>query len=98
MLEAPGRPGGIGFNYISGLRTDDPANCVLLYTPEGLHAYGGWALFVDGRLEWVQDRTLRAKVRSTTTAFEGKLGRDVKIAPAETAMPDLSASAQAGGG
>ena len=51
-LSGPGATDGIAYHYVSGVRRDDPADTVLLFSADDMHAYGGHVRFVDGRLRW----------------------------------------------
>jgi SecD/SecF fusion protein len=68
-LAGAGAETGIGYGYVSGLRQDDSADCVLLYTPGDRLAYGGFVIFVDGRVAWMDDRRIEAALRSTLNKF-----------------------------
>ncbi len=76
--------GGVAYHYVSGVRRDDAADTVLLFSPDDMHAYGGHVRFADGRLRWMEKRQIKAAVRASTERLR-KAGRDVKVIEARPA-------------
>jgi len=76
---------GIGYSYVSGLRSDDPADCVLVYDPGDVHAFGAHALFVDGRIAWMDARRIEAAVAATANKIGALPKRKVDVIPAGSA-------------
>lgn len=71
-----------GYSYVSGLRSDDPADCVLVYDPPGAHAFGLHALFVDGRVAWMDARRIEASVANTANKIGALPQRKIDVIPA----------------
>lgn len=87
-LYGPDKDAGVvAYDYISGLRSSDDPNSLLLYDRRGLHSRGGHVLFVDGRVDFKDRRNIAALVAATTEKLRKEPGRKIEIRPAVPPAP-----------
>jgi SecD/SecF fusion protein len=84
-LAGPDATDGVAYHYVSGVRRDDPADTVLMFATDDMHAYGGHVRFVDGRLRWMEKRQIQAAVRSSTERLR-RADREVKVIEAQPGL------------
>lgn len=86
-LGGPDELDGVAYHYVSGLKSTDPSDWVLAYDPPAAHPRGGHVVFVDGTVEWMDDRAVKAAVAATSEKAAAR-DRPVRIIRAEVPAGD----------